>query len=175
MKKNHASDCAVHNEPAMLNKPCDCGLDVGFKMNELLRYLPYGTKVFDGEDILELGMPNSSQLIYCDFRHLLNPNPPVPYQLILYPKRLLLVTLKDTDTGEFYNPLKRMFGEPFSLVNEDSNQPFQNNVISFAKGVNGIESKFLPAWIVEKLIEWQFDVFDLFDDGLAVSIIDIES
>jgi hypothetical protein len=23
----HASDCAVHNEPAMPNGPCDCGVD----------------------------------------------------------------------------------------------------------------------------------------------------
>ena len=36
MKSIHASDCAVHNEPAYPNGPCDCGAE---RMNELIAKL----------------------------------------------------------------------------------------------------------------------------------------
>jgi hypothetical protein len=33
--------------------------------------------------------------------------------------------------------------------------------------------KYLPNWIVEKLLEWHFDIFGLIEQGLAVSIHDV--
>lgn len=177
--ENHQSDCSVHNEPATPSKPCDCGLNVGFKLHELLRYLPYKTKVFDGEYVRELGMPNTSQITFCDFRFLVfdykDTDPKIPYQLVLYPKWMLIEYIKDEETGELYIPLERLFGVTnLSLYEYEDNMPFQNLTLDFAKGLNGIESKFLPSWIVETLISWHFDVFDYFDDGLAISKIDIE-
>ena len=32
----------------------------------------------------------------------------------------------------------------------------------------------LPNWIVELLLEWQFDIFGLIEKGLAISIHDVE-
>ena len=42
------------------------------------------------------------------------------------------------------------------------------------KNVNSEMLKDAPFWFVEKLIEWQFDVFGLIDNGLAISIHDVE-
>jgi hypothetical protein len=42
------------------------------------------------------------------------------------------------------------------------------------KYVNSEMLKDAPFWFVEKLIEWQFDVFGLIDKGLAISIHDVE-
>lgn len=34
--------------------------------------------------------------------------------------------------------------------------------------------KYLPHWIVQQLLEWHFDIFGLIDNGLAISIHDVE-
>jgi hypothetical protein len=35
LSNGHLSDCAIHNEPALRNKPCDCGFEPKFKLSGL--------------------------------------------------------------------------------------------------------------------------------------------
>lgn len=35
LSNGHLSDCAIHNEPALRNKPCDCGFEPKFNLSDL--------------------------------------------------------------------------------------------------------------------------------------------
>jgi hypothetical protein len=43
MKNNHASDCAVHSEPAYPAGPCDCHLSIALRLDELMTHAYQGS------------------------------------------------------------------------------------------------------------------------------------
>lgn len=43
MTNNHASDCAVHNEPAYPAGPCDCHLSIASRLDELMTHAYQGS------------------------------------------------------------------------------------------------------------------------------------
>jgi hypothetical protein len=43
MNNNHASDCAVHNEPAYPAGPCDCHLSIASRLDELMTHAYQGS------------------------------------------------------------------------------------------------------------------------------------
>lgn len=43
MNNNHASDCAVHSEPAYPAGPCDCHLSIAFRLDELMTHAYQGS------------------------------------------------------------------------------------------------------------------------------------
>ena len=43
MNNNHASDCAVHSEPAYPAGPCDCHLAIALRLDELMTHAYQGS------------------------------------------------------------------------------------------------------------------------------------
>ena len=43
MTNNHASDCAVHSEPAYPAGPCDCHLSIASRLDELMTHAYQGS------------------------------------------------------------------------------------------------------------------------------------
>ena len=43
MNNNHASDCAVHSEPAYPAGPCDCHLSIASRLDELMTHAYQGS------------------------------------------------------------------------------------------------------------------------------------
>lgn len=43
MNNNHASDCAVHSEPAYPAGPCDCHLSIALRLEELMTHAYQGS------------------------------------------------------------------------------------------------------------------------------------
>lgn len=43
MTNNHASDCAVHSEPAYPAGPCDCHLAIALRLDELMTHAYQGS------------------------------------------------------------------------------------------------------------------------------------
>jgi len=43
MNNNHASDCAVHSEPAYPAGPCDCHLAIALRLDELMTHSYQGS------------------------------------------------------------------------------------------------------------------------------------
>lgn len=43
MNNNHASDCAVHSEPAYPAGPCDCHLSIASRIDELMTHAYQGS------------------------------------------------------------------------------------------------------------------------------------
>jgi hypothetical protein len=85
--------------------------------------------------------------------------------------------------GKKFNPLSELFKIKYPIENsllnfskfEISQKPFSitafyENANHFNLEINTLDLRNEPYWIIQKLIEWHFDVFDLIEKGLAMDL-----
>lgn len=134
-------------------------------LTHLSNYLPYNLYVHDSYDNVET---NLCGIIYDDIE---------PIRLgkkgrVIQSRRLdeIKPILRDSSSiksmisnnGECFMPFNRLN----DIMTLGDNEIYLLN--------NFIESPwtyyFLPSWILEKLIEWRFDIFSLIDSDLAINL-----
>lgn len=149
-------------------------------LQDISCYLPYGLNVVrpDGKTILETkGIVANSYLFqknvgsgYTYGSILSKSNKP-----ILRP--LSSLTIPITHKGETFVPI-----DFFQIGDEDNNFfEFDNGnakIIALLTAISKYNTwhdvNYLPFAVVQKLIEWHFDVFGLISDGLAESVEELE-
>lgn len=87
----------------------------------------------------------------------------------LYLRPLSDLTKEIEVNGENFVPYDYFYDDP-------ENDWFDGNVwlnYMFEGNSDKTDLNFIPYYIVQKLLEWHFDVFGLIDDGLAININDL--
>lgn len=120
------------------------------ELKHLAPYLPYGLKVTNGNEVVEIVVENLRMA-------LLNSD---EFKLILHP--LSSLTKEIEHDGERFVPIET---KPLSLYYRNG-----SFYVGDDYGAHEVSAKHgdLPYCIFEKLIEWHFDVFGLIDAGIAI-------
>ena len=93
------------------------------------------------------------------------------FKPILYP--LDYLTKEITHNGETFVPIEHFeIGDDDNCCYEFDNGNIKliQNITTIAKYNNWHDINFLPFAVVQQLIEWRFDVFNLINDGLAIPV-----
>ena len=133
-------------------------------LKEWSAYLPYGLKLWyeDNKDIYPLVVSNNTVSIRGGF----NINDVKSYNLkpILYD--LSWLTREITHEGETFVPI-----EKFEIGDDDSGIEYDHGNIRLIKDLESISKynsyhdiQFLPFEVVQRLIEWKFNIFFLPDE-----------
>jgi hypothetical protein len=112
------------------------------ELKHLASYLPYGLKFKDSyADDVSIYTLSSNQLSHWESGHI------KPFLPILRP--LSQLTQEIEHNGERFVPM--------DLLAEDSCFYFDNKFVLAQ-----------PYWVIEKLLEWHFDIYGLIDNNLAI-------
>lgn len=120
-------------------------------------YLPYGLKLIDNGNIVELSILNL-QIIF-DYP-LIRTDHVKP---IFHP--LSDLTKEIEHNGEKFVPFEKCGG----ILNGNDGEP-KHITHLFNCSLGKVEPRFLQHWIYENLISWHFDVFGLIEQRLAIDI-----
>ncbi len=115
------------------------------ELKQLAPYLPYGLKVTNGKEIAEITLRNADDLQFAtDFKPILRP-------------------LSDLDN-------ENVDGYVYSdwLIEKYQSSYVENQINSIKEDIRWINH--CEYVIINDLIEWHFDVFNLIPQGLAIDI-----
>jgi hypothetical protein len=130
-------------------------------IKELAAYLPYNAIIFN-KDSISIGIKPIHKLHYGEgigsFSHILSSN---KYQLVLHP--LSSLTKEITINGETFVPIEWLEEKYYTL-----DLHLQCERLTEEDGENWInQSDYM---LVEQLLEWKFDIFNLIERGLAIPV-----
>ena len=118
-------------------------------MKHLAPYLPYELKAYYQNEIYETGLTN----FFCFWS--------IGYKPILEP--LSNLTKPITRNGVTFVPIEW-------FENDVSNDWFDGNIwVDYLFRNEKVDLDFIPYGMVQQLIEWKFDIFDLIGQGKAIA------
>ena len=138
------------------------------ELKHLAGYLPYNLKVLSG-----FGEYSEIDSLY--FSKDNHKRPSLNLMVSHFPKGFRGENFKDI------KPILRPLSDLNKEIEETGNTYFDLLYYEFDRnGQNGFDFMYLehkpleyPFYIVQKLLEWHFDVFGLIENGLAISINDV--